>query len=70
MSEKISHSKRIQSDVNKSAPRSSFIVTTPLRFYSKLNFPYRVYKNPEISNFMKIRLMGAELIHIGERRVG
>ena len=40
MSEKISHSRRIQSDVIKSAPRSSCIVTfIPLRFYLNLNFP-------------------------------
>jgi hypothetical protein len=71
MSEKISHSERIQTDVIKSAPWSSCIVTfTPLRFYLNLNFPERFSKNPKISNFMKIHLMGAELIHAGERTVG
>ena len=46
MSEKISHSKRIQSDVIESARRSSCIVTfTSLRFYLKLNF---------LTDFLKI----------------
>jgi len=67
----MSHSKKIRSDVIKSAPRSSCIVPfTPLRFYSNLSFLDRVSKNPKISYFMKIRLMVAELIHAGERTVG
>jgi len=45
MSEKNSHFKKIQSDVIKSAPRSSRIVTfIPLRFYSNLSFLDRVSK--------------------------
>jgi hypothetical protein len=71
MPEKNSHSKRIQSDVIKSAPRFSCIVIfIPLRFYLNLKFPDRFSKNSKISNFIKIPLMGAELIHAGERSVG
>jgi hypothetical protein len=50
MSEKIYHSKKIQSDVIKTAPRSSCIVTLiPVRFYSNLHFLDRFSKNHKIS---------------------
>jgi len=70
-SEIISHSKKIQSDVIKIAPSSSCIVTfISVRFYSNLHFLVGFSKSPKISNFMKICLMAAELIHAGERTIG
>ena len=35
-----------------------------VRFYWNLNFLDRFSKNAEISNFMKIRQVGAELFHV------
>jgi hypothetical protein len=37
--------------------------------FNETNFLYRVSKNPQISNFMKIRPVGAELFH-AERQTG
>jgi len=33
----------------------------------KLRFSRRILENTQISNFMKIRLVGAELLHMGGR---
>jgi hypothetical protein len=38
-----------------------------VRFECNLNFLDRFSKNPQISNFMKIRSVGAELFHAGWR---
>jgi len=34
-----------------------------IRFYWNLDYPHRFLKSSEIWNFMKIRLVGAELLH-------
>ena len=38
-----------------------------VRFYWNLNFLDRVSQNPQMSNFMKIRAVGAEFFHMDGR---
>ena len=56
--------RRIQRDTIININRSSFKVPVILyRLYSNLNFPYKFSKNLLISNFIKIRPIGAEMFH-------
>jgi len=59
---------RIERDVNNAVYRAAFEVAAVLgRFKLHLNFLHRFYKNGQISNFMKNREEGAELLN-GHRR--
>ena len=46
------------------------VPTVFVRLQGKFNFLNRVYKNTQISNFVKIRQVGAELFHAGGRMDG
>jgi hypothetical protein len=64
----LSHSKNKWSRYDKNAYWSSCKVSVNLvRLERNFNFLDRCSKNPQISNFIKIRPVGAELFHADER---
>ena len=58
---------RIQRDITNLQRSSRKVPVILLRFYSKLYFLDRFSKNPQISSFIKIHLVGAGLFHAGWR---
>jgi hypothetical protein len=66
----ISIVRRIQPDITNVEMSLCKVLATLLTVQSDLNFAERFSKNPQISNIMKILIVGAELFHADRRMDG